>query len=172
MRYINKLLIVIVLQLALIQVLKGQEDVNIEKLREIVENQIEADYIEADTIVQLFSLSKSSRNNHNFNPNFSKTKTKFSFGEGYNLRFYLIGISKDSEEFGQISLRLHKYNEEEDIPMEMYFELVDNTTDLKISKLDYQIISRSENILLLDIPGNFSGDVIAIATQFNIKSSK
>lgn len=140
---------------------KGQTITDPVDLKEIIEKEIEIDYTDADTIIPLFSIE------HNDSNSFlkkEKTKTvRFTFTVGYNLRFYLIGSSFANND---LVLRLHKYNEEDDIPSDLYFELQDNTSDIQVSKCDYEIKSNTENILVLIIPEDYKGSAVVVATEF------
>ncbi len=134
---------------------------DIDNLKKIIEKEIEIDYNEVDTIVPLFTIEHS-ENNSVLN-NEKRETARFTFSIGYNLRFYLIGSSPDNND---LILRLHKYNEEDNVASELYFEFKDDTSDIKVSKHDHIIKSNTENILVLIIPENFKGTAVAVATEF------
>lgn len=140
---------------------EGQTITDSNDLKEIIEKEIEIDYNDADTIVPLFTIE---HNGSNSVLNKEKTKTvRFTFTVGYNLRFYLIGSSSANND---LVLRLHKYNEEDDVASDLYFELQDNTYDIQVSKHDYEIRSNTENILVLIIPEDYKGSAVVVATEF------
>ncbi|HCC71830.1 MAG TPA: hypothetical protein DEQ09_11875 [Bacteroidales bacterium] len=140
---------------------EGQTITDPDDMKKMIEKEIEIDYSDADTIVPLFTIE------HNGNTSvLSKETTKtvrFTFTVGYNLRFYLIGSSSANSD---LVLRLHKYNEEDDVASDLYFELRDNKSDIQVSKHDYVIRSNTENILLLIIPEDYKGSAVAVVTEF------